>query len=489
MKKIIGFIVKNRILLLILVIGLFLRTYKPLQQYMYGHDQDLAGWIVKDILINGHFRLIGQETSSQGVFIGPLFYYLQIPFYLVAKMAPTGTIVLVTLLGIFSIFSFYFSLSKIFNKKVGLIAAVIYAIGIYFIFTDREVAPTMPVHLWSVWFFYGLWQILKGKSRTYLLLGLLLGIAWNFNLALVILTPLILLAQILSKKKFNLKHFILGVVVFIISFSPFIVFELRHSFRQTKAIVASVSTSKDYVAGTSRGIAKMDRVFQLMRKNTSTIVWGRNGRLGYKITILLLIGCFLFLIRKKVISKSLALIMFGWLAIYVVFFTVNSINLSEYYLNGMNVIWITIMAVFLSQKFWGYLLLVVISALNLFSYITGSINRSGYLERKALVDFIKSDSQDQHYPCVSVSYITSPGNNLGYRYLFWLVKLPVNQPKSGGPVYSIVFPHSMVNKIDKSFGALGLILPEYKKYTDEGVKVACSGPDSNLIDPMGGYTQ
>ena len=162
---------------------------------MYGHDQDLAGWIIKDILVNGHLRLIGQETSSQGVFIGPLFYYLQIPFYLLTKMDSSGTIILVTILGLFSIFSFYFCFSKIFGKRVGLISAFIYSIGVYFIFTDREIVPTMPVYLWTVWFFYGLWLILNGKSKAYILLGTLLGIAWNFNMALVILTPLILLAQ------------------------------------------------------------------------------------------------------------------------------------------------------------------------------------------------------------------------------------------------------------------------------------------------------
>ena len=193
---------KYWLLITILLIGLFLRVYKPLELYMYGHDQDLAGWIIKDILVNGHLRLIGQETSSQGVFIGPLFYYLQIPFYLLTKMDSSGTIILVTILGLFSIFSFYFCFSKIFGKRVGLISAFIYSIGVYFIFTDREIVPTMPVYLWTVWFFYGLWLILNGKSKAYILLGTLLGTAWNFNMALVILTPLILFAQIFSKKVF-----------------------------------------------------------------------------------------------------------------------------------------------------------------------------------------------------------------------------------------------------------------------------------------------
>src|SRR3989339_665460 len=484
---------KYWLLITILLIGLFLRVYKPLELYMYGHDQDLAGWIIKDILVNGHLRLIGQETSSQGVFIGPLSYYLQIPFYLLTKMDSSGTIILVTILGLFSIFSFYFCFSKIFGKRVGLISAFIYSIGVYFIFTDREIVPTMPVYLWTVWFFYGLWLILNGKSKAYILLGTLLGTAWNFNMALVILTPLILFAQIFSKKKINLKHVVLGVVVFLIAFSPFIVFELRHSFRQTKAIVASLTSGKDYVSGTSKGFAKMNRVYQLVRKNTSAMVWGQNSQLGYTVTFFVLILVFIYLLKKNLIKRSLGIIMIMWLVLYIIFFTINSINISEYYLNGMNIVWIAIISIFLDhlllQKYLGYAVLTIIVGVNLKELVVRPINRSGYLNRKAIVDFIKTDSQNHNYPCVSISYITSPGNNLGYRYFYWLNDMHVNQPISGSPVYTIVFPHSLVDRIDKSFGALGLILPDYKKYTESQVEDSCQGANSNLVDPMGGYTE
>ncbi len=488
-----NFIKNNWILILILLIGLAFRIYKPLQLYMYGHDQDLAGWIVKDILINKHLRLIGQETSSQGVFIGPLFYYLQIPFYLLTRMDSWGTLILVTLLGLFSIFSFYFCFSKIFGRKAGLISAFLYAIGVYFIFTDREVVPTMPVHLWAVWFFYGLHLLLKGKSGAYILLGILLGLAWNINLALVILTPLILLAQYLSKKNLNFKHIAIGIILFVVTFSPFLVFELRHSFRQTRAIVTSLTTSKDYVQGTSRGIHKLNRVYQIVKKNTSAVIWGRFSKIGYSLTLFILLGIYIFLLKKKIIQKNMGIIMTAWLLIYVIFFTLNSINISEYYLNGMNVVWIAILSLFinylLNKKYWGYLVIFIIAVSNLREFVLRPINRSGYLERKAIVEYIDSDAKLHNYPCISVSYITSPGNNLGYRCFFWLNKMHVNQPKSGSPVYSIVFPHSMVDRIDKDFGALGLILPDYKKYTESQVKDSCQGANSNLVDPMGGYTK
>ena len=62
-------------------------------------------------------------------------------------------------------------------------------------------------------------------------------------------------------------------------------------------------------------------------------------------------------------------------------------------------------------------------------------------------------------------------------------------PKSGAPVYSIVFPHTIVDRIDKAFGGLGLILPDYKKYNMEKVNEVCRGENFNLAQPMPGYTQ
>ena len=63
-------------IIFILLLGLFFRLYNLEIFYPWGHDQDLFAWIAKDIIIDDHLRLIGQETSIIGVFIGPIFYYL-----------------------------------------------------------------------------------------------------------------------------------------------------------------------------------------------------------------------------------------------------------------------------------------------------------------------------------------------------------------------------------------------------------------------------
>jgi hypothetical protein len=494
-NKIFRFFKKNWILLLILASGLFLRVYKPLELFMYDHDQDLLGWFIRDVVVNHHIRFIGQETSSGGVFIGPLFYYLQTPFYLLFRMDPAGGLVMPVVLGVFTIFSLYFVFSKVFSKRIGLTAALIYSFSYLIIFTDRKVVPTMPVILWTVWFFYFLWKLTKGKVKSYFFLGLLLGLAWNFSMGLMILTPLIILAQIIFKKTIPIKPILLGILVFMITMTPFFVFEIRHGFTQTKSIAFSLTTQKDLTPGTGQGFAKLDRVMQLVHNNTSNLFWNPEFGIQRSIIFYLLLTLFILLIYKKKISFGMAVIMFLWQVLYIAFFSTNSINTSEYYLDGMNIIWIAIVAIGIDQLFsgkrfkhLGYLAISVFIFLNIWRLFTMNINRSGYVERKNVVSFISNDSKAHGYPCVSVSYITSAGSELGYRYFFWLTGLHVNQPKSGSPVYTIVYPLSKVEKLDRTFGALGLVLPDYARYTKKNVDVSCSGADANLTDPLFGFT-
>src|SRR3989304_4817982 len=106
----------NLILMAIFLLGIFLRFYQIKERFIFNHDHDLTFWIVKDVLLNKHLRLIGQETSTQGIFIG-----------------------------LFGIFSSYWVFSKSFDKKTGLIASFLYALSFTSAANDREAVPTMPV--------------------------------------------------------------------------------------------------------------------------------------------------------------------------------------------------------------------------------------------------------------------------------------------------------------------------------------------------------
>jgi hypothetical protein len=467
------------LLIVALLLGLLTRGYQFRERYLYAHDGDLASWIVKDIVVDHHVRLIGQLTSAPGIFIGAAYYYLLIPFYLLTHMDPIGGIALSLATAILAILSLYYVVTKVHSQGSANISVLIYSVSDLISRTEREVVPTTPVMLWSIWCYYALFLVFTGNKKGYLLFAVLLGFVWHINLALALVTPLFILA--FFYKRFKLSDLIFPLLTFVILSLPLIIFEVRHGFTQSQALISSL-TSMGH-----NSVSLYNKVLHVISYANKNVI----GLLYYKYSGLILFAFLIYSIIRSRLSIFWLFIYVGWMVLIILFFTFNSINLSEYYLNSINILWIILAGLFLAwlPKYISLPLLTLYIFVNLSLLFSFTINYSGYIEKKAIVSAIAADAKLHHYPCISVSYITSPGNNLGYRYLFYLQKLPVNSPKRGSPVYSIVFPHSLVDHLDRTFGALGLILPEYKRYNEKDISVTCGGPDENITGDMFGFTK
>ncbi len=483
------------VLILSICIGFFFRAYQFRERFYYNHDHDLSAWIFKDIYIDKHPRLIGQLTSSPGIFIGPLFYYSIIPFFLISNMDPIGTVAYSWIVGMVAIYSIWFVVSRVHTGKAASIASLLYAASWGIVINEREVVPTTPVMLWGIWFYYFLNRLWQKHPDSLLGFAVLFSLIWHLNLALVLGIPIIILGVLANRKIFSPKIILASLVLFITLSIPLVLFEYKHGFIQTKSLLQTFSSTKDAVVPDH--FAKFLRVGDYIARNINALYWWGNPLQVSRLILptVLSLGFITLGLRKK-IPNYIFLSIPIWILSYFIFFTLHSINLSEYYLNGLNPVWIIVGSLLLAtiaEIKIGKLLVAIAVASFLFtntkSFLVHPINQSGYIERKSIAEYIAKDSRDQGYPCISISYITTPGNNLGYRYWFYLNKLHVNQPSSGSPVYTIVFPHSLVDRIDKSFGALGLILPDYSKYNEADIKESCSGENSNLTDSMFGFTK
>jgi 4-amino-4-deoxy-L-arabinose transferase-like glycosyltransferase len=481
------------LLLVAVLIGIITRCYQLQERFLYAHDGDLASWIVKDIVVDKHLRLIGQLTSSPGIFIGPLFYYSLIPFYLLTGMDSIGGLAIPVIIGISTIISIYWVTKKLFSQTAAGFVSLIYAASFSISQTEREMVPTTPVMLWSVWFLYFAHRLFIGDKKSLIWLAVLFSLVWHINLALALVFPVILLAVIRHWKIYKITDFFKPILIFIILSAPLWLFEVKHNFIQTRALAATLISSGSQSAD---HISKIAHVILYAAKNSTGVFWNNSFNWSVYLIPGILLAGFLYLIIKKRIPRFYLVIFPVWIFFDVVFFAYQSLNLSEYYLNSMNILWVILAGLLLAEfwssrytKFISLLIITMIIGYNLNLLFTSNINRFGYNEKKALVSYIQSDAKKHGYPCVSVSYITNPGYNLGYRYFFYLAGLHVNQPKSGSPVYSIIFPLSLVNHLDKTFGALGVINPDYGRYLPAAVNISCQGEDANLTDPMFGFTK
>ncbi|MDO8570467.1 MAG: hypothetical protein Q7R97_02680 [Candidatus Daviesbacteria bacterium] len=482
-------------LLVIFLISIFFRTYEVIERLNFAHDSDLASWIVKDIVVNHHYRLIGQLTTAEGIFIGPLFYYLLIPFYLITKMDPVGSIILITLLGILTTLSYYYVFAKLFNQKVGLIAAFLQATLISSVTFDRWIVPSSPTNLWSIWLFYVVIMLVRGRQFVLVILGALVGLIWHIHIALAPALLSVIPAFVLNFKFPKIKYIAGFLIAFFIGSIPLIFFETRHNFSQTLALISNFTTNH----GGGSGLGKLNLLTIKMGSSADALFFSpQSFFLDEKRILLAIILLSTILLPKcKLIKWKELIVLLAWIFGVIIFFTLSSSPVSEYYFASTNVILIFFVSLWFSflyeKRKWGkYLVLILLSIIlikNLFFFMTVNVYNQGYVEKKMAVEYIIKDSKKKNYPCVAISYITRPGDNVGFRYFFWLNNLHVNEPKSGSPVYTLVIPEEMAEGVNNViFGHIGVIVPE-KTYTQAEINRTCSGGNSNLTDPMLLYTE
>lgn len=465
-----------------------------MERFEFAHDADLYSWIVKDIVINHHFRLIGQLTSAPGIFIGPYFYYLLVPFFILSHMDPVGANGAALLIGLATIFSFYFVLSKLFSREAGLIGAFLYATLLVTVGADRWVVPTITTYLWSIWYLYIIVLLSRGNFTKLFLLGILIGLIWDVHIALLP-TLLAIPISIISSKKFPTpKQSLKALTGFLIVSIPLFGFELRHHFQQTFGLINNFFAPK---VG-SAGLYKLQLVFGMVVKNTGSLLFAPQS-FGLSVNILFVIALLLspvILVKKKILSSREILPLYGWIAGVVLFFSISSSPISEYYFANINVIFLTIISLFLSHlyknKLFKSVILILFTVLlikNSYFLISQSYYNKGYVEKKAVVKFISEDANARGFPCVGISYITTPGENVGFRYLFYLEGTHLVHPSLQVPVYNIVIPDELSkDEVKLKFGHIGIIPPE-RIPTKAEIDKSCQTPNTNLTDPVFGYVE
>ena len=477
------------------LIGLFFRTYQLVERFGFGHDADLYSWIVKDIVINHHFRLVGQLTSAEGIFIGPFFYYLLVPFYLIFGMDPIGSAFLSPILSILTILSLYFVLSRLFNKRVGLIAAFLQAVLLGAVGFDRWVVPTITTKLWTIWYLYTLFMISRGNFRVLPLLGVLIGLIWHVHLALTPTLLAIPFSLAFSRKLPTLKQTALFLISLILVSLPLLIFEARHNFIQTTSLIQTFFTGYgEGPVGWYKFWTNLDKI----AKNVDTLFFlplslPENIKLPFTISLLF---SSLVLIKKKILKTSEVTILFVWITGIISYFTFSSTLVSEYYFSNLDVIFLTIATlliytVFKSSLLGRYFILLLLTLLtvrNVVFYLTDDPYHIGYAEKLGITQFIISDAKENNFPCVAINYITMPGENVGFRYLFYINNLKLAPPSNKVPVYSIVFPYEWSKKeVAAVFGHMGVIPPA--NIPRQNLEYNCSGQNTNLTDPMFGYVE
>lgn len=225
-------------LIILLIVGM-LHLFKA--DFYYDTDIARDMLLLEDMVQKQNLSLIGGRTSVSGVFHGPLYYWLMLPFFILSGGNPVVLSWVWFLIYLLFIGSFYYVSKKVFDDQTALIsttllsgATIAYADG----FTHSVLANFLIVPLIYLLHNYILSNKVLWLLLAVLVAGLLIQFQMAFGVPVLILIGAYTILHIIRQR--NFKHLLLGLLLFIPT-STFIAFDLRHNFIQLKSVIATLT--------------------------------------------------------------------------------------------------------------------------------------------------------------------------------------------------------------------------------------------------------
>src|SRR3990167_7861846 len=99
---------KSKVLILgILLVAAYLRLYNISGYMTFLGDEGRDVMVVKQMIVDHKWTLLGPTASVGGFFLGPIYYYFMVPFLWIWRLDPTGPAVMVALFGVATVYLVY----------------------------------------------------------------------------------------------------------------------------------------------------------------------------------------------------------------------------------------------------------------------------------------------------------------------------------------------------------------------------------------------
>lgn len=214
--------------LVIVAIGMYLRFFRINDVQSFGWDQGRDAWLTRDIIM-GKAVLNGPRTGVGHFHLGPLWYYLLVPFYLITGMDPTGANYLNIVVNLFNFGAIFWVTKKIYDEGAALFITFFYATNKYLVELNRVAWNVSPVPGVSILIFYCLYKIVyENKYRFIFLMSFLTGIFFHLHFSVVFLPLIIGLSFLLVKNKVKVALYTLASLpLFLVWLLPEVFYELQ----------------------------------------------------------------------------------------------------------------------------------------------------------------------------------------------------------------------------------------------------------------------
>lgn len=336
MKRILDWVKNNKlefgILLFVLLLGAYFRFYQIRGSVTFLGDEGRDAIIVKRMIVDHKFTLLGPTISFGNLYLGPIYYYFMIPALWLSNFDPVGPAIMVACFGIATIFLVWKVGRDMFNYKVGLMAAALYSVSALIIIHTRSSWNPNPMPFFSILTIYGLFRTIRDKDGRWLVLvGACLGIAIQLHYIAMVLIATSGLIFLIYRPKIKIGWILAGIASFLVLFSPLIFFELRHGFINTKALFNLFLKKDEFSASAGIGFNKFMPITIYDRLFTGFIA-NRNAVVGTVLSIASVISLLFFRIKRKTGDNLGINILILWVVFGIIGIPLYQGTMNDHYL-------------------------------------------------------------------------------------------------------------------------------------------------------------
>lgn len=421
------------LILIILLIGLIYRLFISSNgNFIFNMDNGRDMIDVREMVVLKHLRLIGPTTSIDGVFYGPVWYYmLSIPFIL-SGGNPFASILMEIILwvvgGYFLLILVRIYYGNLATFAVGLIwiASNFILLGSQYAFNPNPILFLTPIFIWS------LLKFLENEKIIYQILAFFLaGLFLQFSVPVGIFAPIVILifsGISLGLKYFKSKVFFIGVLTFLITLLPQFIFDLRYNFAMTHALVLYRSTSHGDI------VTNPNLRFPHILESFSNVLLPtfENFEIFTKIFLFSLVFCIFWIFRSgKLLNDKLTLLCLLLLAVPIIGLIPLRVDLLGWYFNA-SLIAALVLVGFVLKTFQGFkgvgkivanllvFALLVFTIKNMSDYISAARKEDGgnslLKNETAVIDYTYRQANGRNFKV----YIYLPSViDYPYQYLYW----------------------------------------------------------------------
>lgn len=414
---------------------------------VFDWDQERDANAVQTILKDHKPLLIGPRImNDSGFMLGPYFFYLLAPFYLLVNFHPYAIIVLVAIYYLAFFILSFLTIKKSINEKTAIIFCCIWGLLPLAINIDTMAWNPLLVPLFMILFINYLSMEPSFKLGFWFVFGLIIGLAINMHVQLAILIPWFFFYFANKKElKTSVRYFTFVGLGILVTLLPLIIFDLRHnwinlglflSFLQSsniqKHVLSFIPVWNNFVSG----------LIGFYNPNLSILLWLTVGAIFVQFS------------KGNKILRSISILWLVWPIAFILY----GKRPSEYYFNFTLPLIILAISILFSKILKNTAIIIavfILFAIPAVNYrITKNKTTPFSLTNKMLAaDFIKSKVEDKKF---NLSYSVPAGYNSGYEFLLERAgAVPTNNPSD--PLIQIVIPPVPGNEV---FGGIGIQLPQ-----------------------------